>query len=62
MGVPRSSPGMAEAASQAGARLNCNLKKGDLVREECSRKEEFFEQRSGARTPVAGLLGSNVED
>lgn len=47
---------------QAGARLNCILKKGDLVREECSRKEEFFEQRSGARTPVAGLLGSNVED
>lgn len=59
MWVKRGSPGMAEKASQAGAHLNCILKKRELVREECSRKEEVFEQRLGAGTLVAGLSGSS---
>lgn len=62
MGVQRGSPGIAEKVSQAGAHLNCILKEENLVREECSRKEEFFEQRPGVGTLVAGLSGSNVED
>lgn len=36
-------PGMAQEASQAGTHLNCVFKKKEaLVREECSRREEFL--------------------